>query len=73
MVFDGTDIRVVFDGTLCGLNSVLCAPNFVLRTATVAAMLLTCETWMADMDFGEMFHNFPIEERIAPARLLPSS
>ncbi|KAI2498994.1 hypothetical protein MHU86_15498 [Fragilaria crotonensis] len=59
-----TDIRVVFDGTACGLNDTLWAPNFFLPSATSAAMLLTFGTWMADMDFGEMFHNFPMEERM---------
>ena len=59
-----TDIRVVFDGSACGLNEVLWAPNFFLPSASGAAMLLTFNTWMADMDFGEMFHNFPMEERL---------
>ena len=58
------DIRVVFDGTSSGLNETLWAPNFFLPSATSAAMLLTFGTWMADMDFGEMFHNFPMEERM---------
>lgn len=59
-----TDIRVVCDGTSCGLSNTLWAPNFFLPSATSAAMLLTFGTWMADMDFGEMFHNFPMEERM---------
>ena len=58
-----SDIRVVFDGSACGLNEALWAPNFFLPSASGAAMLLTFNTWMADMDFGEMFHNFPMEER----------
>ncbi|KAI2494742.1 hypothetical protein MHU86_19779 [Fragilaria crotonensis] len=58
------DIRVVFDGSACGLNETLWAPNFFLPSANSAAMLLTFGTWMADMDFGEMFHNFPMEERM---------
>ena len=59
-----TDIRVVFDGSSCGLNETLWAPNFFLPSATSAAMLLSFGTWMAEMDFGEMFHNFPMEERM---------
>ncbi len=58
------DIRVVFDGSACGLNETLWAPNFFLPSANSAAMLLSFGTWMADMDFGEMFHNFPMEERM---------
>ena len=58
------DIRVVFDGTSCGLNSTLFAPNFGLPSANSATWILTSNTWMADMDFGEMFHNFPMEEKM---------
>ena len=59
-----SDIRVVFDGSSCGLNKALWAPNFYLPSAGAAVMLLTFSTWMADMDFGEMFHNFPMEDRL---------
>ena len=59
-----TDICVVFHGTACGLNDTLWAPNFFLPSATSAAMLMTVDTWMADMNFGEMFHNFPMEEQM---------
>ena len=58
------DIRVVFDGSSCGLNDTLWAPNFFLPSANAASLLLTFQTWMSDMDFGEMFHNFPMEERM---------
>lgn len=58
------DIRVVFDGTSSGLNECLWAPNFYLPTSRAAATILTFTTWMADADFGEMFHNFPMPERI---------
>jgi hypothetical protein len=61
-----SDIRVVFDGTSSGLNETLWAPNFFLPSAKSAAMCLTFETWMADMDFGEMFHNFHMDPRIRP-------
>ena len=59
-----SDIRVVFDGSSCGLNAALWAPNFFLPSASSASMLLSFNTWMADMDFGEMFHNFPMEDRL---------
>jgi hypothetical protein len=59
-----SDIRVVFDGTSCGLNKTLWAPNFFLPSANSAVMLLTFGTWMADMDFGEMFHNFLMDEKM---------
>ncbi|KAI2511897.1 hypothetical protein MHU86_2413 [Fragilaria crotonensis] len=59
-----TDIRVVFDGTSCGLNEVLWSPNFFLPTSRNASELLSFDSWMADVDFGEFFHNFFSDERI---------
>lgn len=59
-----SDIRVVFDGTSCGLNETLWSPNFFLPTSKNAAELLSFDSWMADVDFGEFFHNFFADERI---------
>ena len=61
-----SDIRVVFDGTSSGLNETLWAPNFFLPSAKSASMCLSFSTWMSDMDFGEMFHNFHMDPRIRP-------
>jgi hypothetical protein len=61
-----SDIRVVFDGTSSGLNESLWAPNFFLPSARSAAMSLSFNTWMSDMDFGEMFHNFQMDPRLRP-------
>ena len=58
------DIRVVFDGTSSGLNETLWAPNFYLPTSRAASLLLTFSTWMSDVDFGEMFHNFFISDKM---------
>ena len=52
------DIRVVFDGTSCGLNEALWSPNFFPSTSRNAAELPSFDSWMADADFGEFFHNF---------------
>jgi hypothetical protein len=60
------DIRVVFDWDLPGLNETLWAPNFFLPSARSASMSLSFRTWMSDMDFGEMFHNFQMDPRIRP-------
>ena len=57
---------MVFDGTSSGLNETLWSPNFFLPSAKSAAMVLTFATWMSDMDFGEMFHNFNLDPRIRP-------
>jgi hypothetical protein len=59
-----SDIRVVYDGTLSGLNGSLWCPNFFLPSARHAGELLNYSTWMADMDFGEFFHNFHMDEKI---------
>ena len=58
------DIRVVFDGTSSGLNNALWAPNFYLPNSQSASLLLTFSSWMADVDFGEMFHNFFVAPKI---------
>ena len=58
------DIRVVFDGTSCGLNEALWSPNFFLPTSRNAAEMLTFDSWMADSDFAEFFHNFFADEKV---------
>ena len=59
-----SDIRVVYGGTSSGLNDSLWSPNFFLPTARNSSELLSFESWMSDMDFGEFFHNFPMDYRI---------
>jgi hypothetical protein len=59
-----SDIRVVFDGTSSGLNETLWSPNFYLPTARAAALNISYSSWMADMDCGEMFHNFFMDRRV---------
>ena len=58
------DIRVVFNGTSCGLNDALWSPNLYLPTARTVGILLTLSTWMSDVDFGDMLHNFLMDERL---------
>jgi hypothetical protein len=60
-------IRIVFDGTSSGLNETLGLPNFFLPSPKSAPICLCFNTWMADMDFGEMlYHNFHMDPRIRP-------
>ncbi len=59
-----TDVRIVYVGTSCGLNEALWAPNFYLPSSRAASLLLSFSSWMADADFGEMFHNFFMDEAI---------
>ena len=52
------DIRMVYDGTASGLNSVLFAPWFSLTTLDGMLRSVGPGTFSADNDYGEMFHNF---------------
>jgi len=56
----GSDIRVVFNGTSCGLNSAVWAPNFWLPTARSMSRSLGFNYRFIDLDLGEMFLNFPL-------------
>lgn len=60
-------MRVVYDGTLRDLNQALWAPNFYLPSSKAALLLLSFDSRMADSDFGEIFHNFPMEQRLRHA------
>jgi hypothetical protein len=55
-----TDIRMVYNGTSCGLNDTLWAPNFWLPTPVAAARVLGFGCYMVDIDLGEMFLKFPL-------------
>jgi len=59
-VAKGSDIRLVYNGTSCGLNDALWAPNFWLPTPATAARTLGYGYYMVDIDLGEMFLNFPL-------------
>ena len=52
------DIRMVFDATLSGLNNYLWDPNFMLPSMGSLLMIVGPETYMVDLDFGEMFYKF---------------
>ena len=54
------DIRVVYNGTSCGLNDAVWAPGFWLPTADTAIRQLCFGFWSVDLDLGEMFLNFPL-------------
>jgi hypothetical protein len=61
-----TDIRVVYDATACGLNDALWAPNFFLPTVDSILRNASSSTWFGDIDLGEMFLNYPLDEDIRP-------
>ena len=57
-----SDIRVVFNGTSCGLNDRVWAPNFWLPTARSMSFNFK----FVDIDLGEMFLNFPLHKTLIP-------
>ena len=61
-----TDIRVVYDATACGLNDCLWAPNFFLPTVDSILRNASSSTWFGDIDLGEMFLNYPLDEAVRP-------
>jgi len=60
------DIRVVYDGTKCGLNEAVWAPNFYLPSVDSLLMMVSAKTWFSDLDLGEMFLNYFLDEKLRP-------
>ena len=60
------DIRPVFNGTSCGLTTSLWSPSFWLLTASTLIRATTFHSKFVDLDFGEMFHNFPLHHSMIP-------
>jgi len=54
------DIRVVYNGTRCGLNDDIWAPRFWLPTADTAIRQLCYGFWSVDIDLSKMFLNSPL-------------
>ena len=57
-----SDIRVVLNGTSCGLNHATWSANFWLPNANTIVRLLSFGYRMVDIDIGEMFLNFPLHK-----------
>jgi hypothetical protein len=55
------DIRMVYNGTSCGLNDSVYAPWFALPTVDSHLRAVDIGTYMADCDIGEMFLNFMLD------------
>jgi hypothetical protein len=60
------DIHMVYDATKSGLNSAPWVPSFTLPTVETLLDLLSSSSWMADLDMGEMFLNFPLDLKVQP-------
>ena len=60
------DIRMVYDATKCGLNAALWTPNFFLPTIDTILRNADEHTWFGDIDLGEMFLNYWLDEELRP-------
>lgn len=60
------DIRMVYDATKSGLNDVLWTPNFFLPTIDSILRNADKDFWFGDIDLGEMFLNFWLDEELRP-------
>jgi len=60
------DIRMVYDATRSGLNGCLWVPPFNLPTTDSFTDCLEAESWMMDLDLGEIFLNFPLDPQLRP-------
>jgi len=60
------DRRMVYDATKCGLNDAIWVPSFSLPDADTLLDIVENCSWMADIDIGEMFLNFPLDKFLQP-------
>jgi len=60
------DIRMVYDATKSKLNGSLWAPNFGLPTIDTMVRGIKEESWLGDIDIGEMFLNFMLHPSLQP-------
>ncbi len=58
------DIRMVYDATKCGLNDTIWAPTFLLPTIDTTLRQVDIGGFMSDIDLGEMFLNFPLDDKL---------
>lgn len=60
------DVRPVYDATKSGLNEAVWAPSFWLPSTDTLFRMMDFDTWLGDIDLGEMFLNFPLDPRLQP-------
>ena len=58
------DIRLVYDGSVSGLNDAIWMPRFALPTLNTHLRSVEAGTFLADIDVGEMFLNFILHESL---------
>jgi hypothetical protein len=57
---------MVYNATRCGLNEVVWAPNFFIPLVYAMLSVLDANSWMGDIDLGEMFLYFPLDVKVQP-------
>jgi hypothetical protein len=60
------DIRMVYDGSIGGLNDAMRVPCFVLSTVNAHLRAVEQGTYMGDLDMGECFLNFLLHPTLRP-------
>lgn len=60
------DIRVVYDATRSGLNDAIWTPNFFLPTMSSVLASADDTTFFGDIDLGEMFLNYFLDQSLQP-------
>ena len=59
-----SDIRMVYNGTSCGLNACLHAPHYGLLSVKHTLRSLMSGYYQCDLDVGEQFLNFKLHEAL---------
>ncbi len=59
-----SDIRMVYNGTSCGLNACLHAPDYGLLLVKHTLHALMTGYYQCDLDVGEQFLNFKLHEAL---------
>ncbi len=58
------DIRVVYNGTVCGLNEIIWVPTFALPTVAMHLRSICVGSYMGDVDAGEQFLNYILHDEL---------
>ena len=61
-----TDIRMVYDASVSGLNDALWAPRFAMPTLGTHLRAVEGGTYMGDCDIGDCFLNFILHDSVRP-------
>jgi hypothetical protein len=57
---------MVYDASKCSLNDLVWAPNFFIPSVDTMVDLLDGNSWMGDINLGEMFLNLPLDPKVRP-------